>query len=254
MLKKYFLMVLILGISFTGGVFAKETIIVSGHPEYRPIMYQNGNEITGIAADITREVFQRLGYAVSLKPMGSWSDAQQAAKDGKVDVLVAIYKNTEREKYLNCSIPIMTDPVVLFVPKGKSFKYHQLKDLIGKKGTTTKGDSWGIAFDQFAPNLTLDKEESVEMNIKKLASGQSDYFVFALYPGLYNINTMKLTQKIDVITPYIDMPELCIGITKSSKYAYLLKDVNAVLQKMKTDGTIAKLFTKYHLTMVKTTH
>lgn len=254
MAKKYFwLICFFVFLSTSTTVFARDVILASGHPEYPPIMFKNGNEITGVAVDIAREVFRRLGYDLYSQPMGTWENVQQAAKDGQIDVIFAIYKNAERERYLNYSIPIMMDPVAVFVRKDKPFKYSGLKDLIGKKGTTSQGESWGGDFDQFKPKLTLEIEKNIAVNIQKLVSGQSDYFIFGLYPGLYNLDAMKLTKKIEQLPLYVDMPDAYIAIAKSSKYAFLITNVNAVLQQMKSDGTILKIFNKYNVPMISPT-
>ena len=55
-----------------------------------------------------------------LKYMGTWADAQAAARDGKADMIFGIYYNDERAAYLDYVQPaFMFDEVAIFVPKGK---------------------------------------------------------------------------------------------------------------------------------------
>ena len=56
--------------------------------------------------------------------MGSWEEAQAAARDGKADMIFGIYYNDERAKYLDYVQPaFMFDDVAVFVAKGKEFPF-----------------------------------------------------------------------------------------------------------------------------------
>ena len=82
--------------------------------------------------------------------MGSWEDAQAAARDGKADMIFGIYYNDERATYLDYVQPaFMFDPVAVFVAKGKEFPFAGQDDLIGKRGVTNQGESYGNEFDTF---------------------------------------------------------------------------------------------------------
>jgi polar amino acid transport system substrate-binding protein len=73
--------------------------------------------------------------------MGTWADAQAAARDGKADMIFGIYYNDERATYLDYVQPaFIFDPVVVFV-KGKEFPFKGQDHLIGKKGVTNQGES-----------------------------------------------------------------------------------------------------------------
>jgi len=232
---------------FLTHTYAQDVVIASGHPEYPPFMYQKGAEIQGICADVTRLVFQKMGLDVHFKAEGSWDVVQEKAKSGQVDVLIGIYPTAERKKYLNYSIGYLEDPVALFVPAQKTFEFQTLNDLINKIGTTTKGDSWGPAFDSFVPKLNLHPEMTVEENFSKLLSGKADYFVFSLYPGIYYLQQLKIADQVHYLKPYIDTPVLYIAISKKSKYADKITQMNHILKILIHNGTIQKLMYQYHL-------
>lgn len=245
MKKFYFVLIFLLSFGFYLNLaLAKEVVIASGHPEYPPFMYQKGSEIVGICADVTRLVFQRMGLEVQLKAEGPWDVVQEKSKKGLIDVLIGIYPTPERKKYFNYSIGYLDDPVVVFVQTQKPFQFHTLNDLIGKVGTTTKGDSWGVTFDAFIPKLNLQPEITVEKNLNKLLSGKADYFVFALYPGLYYSNHLKITNQIRYLQPNIDTPILHLAISKKSKYADRIPEMNKILKDLIADGTVQKLVQK----------
>src|SRR6202047_4469075 len=117
----------------------RSSLTITGHPEYPPIGYRDG--------------------PVQSKYTGSWAEAQTAARDGKVDIIFGIYFNDERATYLEYVRPaFLIDPVVVMVAKSKAFPFRGRQDLIGKKGVTNAGESYGSEFDSFiAQKLTVSR-------------------------------------------------------------------------------------------------
>ena len=65
-------------------------------------------------------------------------------------MIFGIYYNDERATYLDYIQPAFTfDDVAVFVVKGKEFPFTDKNDLIGKKGVTNQGESYGTDFDAF---------------------------------------------------------------------------------------------------------
>jgi polar amino acid transport system substrate-binding protein len=139
-------------------VYATKIIEVSGHPEYPPVMWQEGDNIVGVGPEIVKMVFDDLGITVNSKFKGSWTKVEKGIKEGDIDVLAGVYMTAQRKSFMDYSIPYMKDPVVIFVARGQAFPYKKWDDLIGKNGTTTIGDSFGKDFDKFIANkLTISR-------------------------------------------------------------------------------------------------
>ena len=125
-------------------------ITATGHPQYPVIAYKEGDAIVGAAPTLVEAIAKQLNVPLESKSMGSWADAQGAARDGKADMIFGIYYNDERAKYLDYVQPaFMFDDVAIFVAKGKAFPFKSQDDLIGKKGVTNEGESYGNEFDAF---------------------------------------------------------------------------------------------------------
>ncbi len=98
----------------------------------------------GAAPSLVEAIAKDLDVPLESKFMGTWSEAQAAARDGKADMIVGVYFNDERAKYLDYVQPAFVfDPVVVFVAKDRTFDFKDQDDLIGKKGATNKGESYG---------------------------------------------------------------------------------------------------------------
>jgi len=157
-------------------------LILSGHPQWAPIMYQEDNKIVGAGPEIAKKIFEELGVEATSSYEDSWDVVQEKTKNGEIDLLVAAYKTEERESYMDYSSPYTIDPVVLIMKKGKVFDYKEWDDLIVKKGVITSGDSYGEEFDNFIKkSLTVEMIDTPKEVFDLLEKEEVDYFVYALY-------------------------------------------------------------------------
>lgn len=219
-----------------------KTLFASGHPEYPPIMWQEGDRIVGVGPEIIRMVFEELGVTVDSAFKGSWAQVQEAAKEGDIDAIVGIYRTEKRRQFYAYSDKYAKDPVVIFVAKDKAFPYKGWGDLIGKRGATTVGDSYGEEFGKFiASKLTVTSSVKVEDNFKKLLSGEADYFIFALYLGLFEAEKLGVSDKVEYLPTYAAAEDFHIAISKKSKYLTYLPEINKKIEAFILDGTIDKL-------------
>ena len=115
-------------------------ITATGHRYYPAIAYKDGDKIVGAAPTLVETIAKQLNVPLESKYMGTWEEAQAAARDGKADMIFGIYYNDERATYLDYVQPAFTfDDVAIFVVKGKEFPFTDKNDLIGKKGVTNRG-------------------------------------------------------------------------------------------------------------------
>lgn len=221
-------------------------LMVSGHPAWPPIMYQQNDQISGAGAEIIDKILTELKIETEYKYMGSWDVVQEKVKDGSVDILVAAYKTKERQTYMDYSIPYTIDPVVLVVKKGKEFVYDHWDDLIGKKGVVTKGDSYGQDFDNYVnEKLNPLKVETPTKAFELIKNDKVDYFVYALYSAEDYIYKNNLSDQVEIISKYISTEDFYLTISKKSTFNYLLPKINILLEKYKQDGTIDQIINKY---------
>ena len=214
--------------------------IVSGHPDRKPIMYKSGESIAGIGVDIVQSVFKDLNVEISPIYVGARDVVQEKAKNGEIDLIVALYKTTEREQYLDYSIAYTQDPIVLFFSGGKSFVYTGKESLVGKKGIATVGDSYGQEIDDYIVSAPLDmaRVDTPEQAFAALKEGRAEYFMYSLYAGQKVINELSLTG-IEESSVVSNQP-FYIGISKKSPYAKNMNEINVSLQKMIDGNMIPK--------------
>ncbi len=237
------IIILIILVLFSWSYYSSENksaeLIASGHTDWAPIMYQEGNKIIGAGPKIVSDIFDELGVKVNSKFVGSWDIVQEKAKDGSIDVIVAAYKTDERETYMDYSVPYTIDPVVLLVKQGKVFSYEDWSDLVGKKGVVMKGDSYGQDFDDFiSEKLMVNEVGTAKEAFSALENDEVDYFIYALYSAEDYIFQNDLSGKIEILPKYVSSEYFYITISKKSSFVDLLPQVNDILKRYETEGKI----------------
>lgn len=221
-------------------------VIASGHPEWPPIMFQQGSAIVGVGPDLVTKVFGDLGVQVDSKYEGAWDVVQTKAQSGAVDVLVAAYKTDARQAYMDYSIPYTTDPIVLFVKKGSAFPFKVWSDLIGKKGLATVGDSYGQQFDDYiTQSLTVARVPDTQTAFADLENGTADYFLDSLYAGTQEAKDQGVLGELETLPVQVTAEQFYITISKKSPFDALLPQVNARIQYYLSSGYIGGLVAKY---------
>ncbi len=222
-----------------GAALAGEVLVVSGHPGYPPVTWEENGVIVGVGAELVKAVFTELKVPYEIRADGRWIRVQKDAEAGVIDVIAGVYLNTERKAFLEYTVPFMKDPNVVFVWKGKTFPFNTWDDLIGKRGTTNIGESFEDKFDHFAEaKLSLERVPETIQNLKKLESGRADYFVFGLYPGLSIATLEGYDDKIEALPKPILTANFYMAFSKKSKYVHLLPKVNRIINRLKAEGTV----------------
>lgn len=247
-MKKLFkvIIVFILGFLFYKSPFARDPLIISGHPNYPPLTWQENGEIVGVAIELAKTVFTELNIPYTIKATGPWKRVQQNAKEGLIDVITSIYLNAERNQYLDYTISFTTDPSVIFVLKGNAFPFNKWEDLIGRQGITTLGESYGEEFDRFIEQyLKIDRVKSHLQNFKMLEKGRVDYILFPLYPGRALAIETGYMEKIEILPLIAHDSYFYMAFSKKSNLKHLLAPVNQIITRLIQEGAIDQWFLKY---------
>ena len=227
-----------------GAAFAQaapcSSLTITGHPEYPPIGYRDGERIVGAGATVVERIAAELKIPVQSKYTGSWAEAQTAARDGKVDIIFGIYFNDERAAYLEYVRPaFLIDPVVVMVAKGKAFPFRGRQDLIGKKGVTNAGESYGSEFDSFiAQKLTVSRSNGQDQAFKDLLSGKADYLIIGLYPGLAGAAKAGVKNQVEALKTPLLKEEMFIAFSKKSPCLSQVKAFGRKVNAMRAAGSV----------------
>ena len=248
-MRSFFGLSVILALTLSGNAaFAADEcvkITATGHPQYPVIAYKDGDRISGAAAILVETIGKELKVPVESKYTGTWTDAQAAARDGKADMIFGIYYNDERATYLDYVRPaFIFDPVVVFVAKDKGFPFTGQQDLIGKKGATNKGESYGTDFDAFIEeSLSVERTDGIDDAFAALLAGKVDYVIAGYYPGLAEAAEEGVKDKIEALNPALLTAEMFVAFSKKSPCRTLSPQFGEAIAAITTDGRFDTILT-----------
>jgi polar amino acid transport system substrate-binding protein len=229
-----------------GGAFAADDctkIIATGDPAYPVIAFKEGDAIAGAAPDLVAAIAKKLSVPLESKYTGSWKEAQEVMRDGEADLIFGIYYNDTRAGYLDYVQPaFMYDDVAVFVAKGKEFSFEGKDDLIGKKGVTTEGDSYGNELDAFMEEkLDVERTKGIGEGFKRLLEGKADYLLTGYHPGLAEAAAKGLKDNIVALDQALLTQEMFLAFSKKSPCRSLASDFGQGISELTTDGSFDKM-------------
>ena len=246
-MKRFLCLSMFVALTLTGNAtFAADEctkIAATGHPQYPAIAFKDGDNIVGAAPTLVETIAKKLNVPLESKYMGTWEEAQAAARDGKADMIFGIYYNDERATYLDFVQPAFTfDDVAVFVVKGKDFPFTDKNDLIGKKGVTNQGESYGTDFDAFMKDkLTVARSAGIDAGFKDLLGGKADYLIAGYYPGLAEVAKEGLKDKIVALNQALLSQEMFVAFSKKSPCRSLAGKFGQAILELTTDDSYDKM-------------
>ncbi|MFA7403397.1 MAG: transporter substrate-binding domain-containing protein [Pelobacteraceae bacterium] len=198
-------------------VASKPVIIVGGDRDYPPYEFLDKNgQPAGYNVDLTRAIADVMGMKVEFR-FGGWSEARNGLLAGTIGVLEGISFSEERTRTLSFSPPHTIINHAIFARKDTP-PVSSIEELRGKQIIVFQD---GIMHDYlaslgFGPNLVMTATPADALRL--LASGQHDYAVLAMLPGMYIIREHKLSNLVPVAKSI-----------STQKYGYAVKKGNEEL-------------------------
>lgn len=235
------ILVLVFLALLAGSVSAE--VVMSGHPDWSPVMYREGDNIVGIGPNLATMIMDDIGLNSTCKYAGSWQDVQELGKKGSVDLIVAAYATEDRKESFFYSEPYFEDPIGLFSIKSFAYKNHY--DFAGHKIAVTRGDSYGKDMDEFLSVfskdglLTVNEYATIEDALISLQSGESDLLLYSSYSGQKTISSDRFKNVKEVAV--VGSQPFHMLMSKKSKYVEVLPLINNFIELYKNNGELDKI-------------
>ena len=191
------------------------------HPDIRlgddfawpPFVFEDdkGN-FSGISSGYIEKISERLGIKIRTVKGLTWTQVLEQVKSGGVDLLPAIVRTAEREKFLNFTKPFISLPIVVATLKKGSF-VDSLTDLKGMRVGVVKDYVFHNLLETEHPNLKLVIFENLEDGLLSLDNKKVDAFVDNLGSINYLIDKNNL-ENIKIAAPTDYRFELSMGVRK----------------------------------------
>lgn len=128
-----------------------------------------------VALVLVQGALMRAGYASSIKILpDGFAQVVERIQSAEFDGSAALWKTTEREKFLRFSIPYLENRLVLVGREGSPVEARSMSDLAGKRVATVSSYAYGeVLATTTGPEFVLGKSD--EANLQSLLDGEVDY-------------------------------------------------------------------------------
>ncbi|WP_179078746.1 substrate-binding periplasmic protein [Vibrio ostreicida] len=237
-------MILWIGLlAITSHVFANT--LKATQAEWPPYLMQS-SEGQGIAYDVVTAAFKHIGYELDFT-YTPWSRALKATRFGQNDVLIAIWKNPEREEWFTFTEPYLTNNIVTVADSDLEFVYRDLTSLNQRRVALVDNYAYGDAILQ---NFTYTHVPSVDLNtsIRLVISKRADMFIADDFVARWHLKRLGIARtKFDFSATSISKTPLHVAISKHHPDAdEIVHKLNQYFQKMEEEK-IGTLLRKYQL-------
>ncbi len=225
----------------------KKTIAV-GYTLYEPMNYMDGDTLVGFDTDLAKAVFEGMGYEVQFIEI-NWDAKYTDLAAGTIDCIwngftanSADSDGVMRSEKVDFSYNYMENRQVIVVKSDSGIA--TAADLNGKAGSVesgSAGESYAETFEGVAIKGATKQTEC----LMEVMSGAADFAVLDAQlaksmVGKGDYANLKIVEELSS-----DVEFYAIGFEKGSE---LTAQVNAQLEKLAADGTIAKIAEKYGVT------
>lgn len=221
--------------------YAQEKLYVgTDATEFPPFEYIENGEIKGFDIDLIKEIGKILNKEIVLKNI-QFDGLIPALQTGKLDVIIAgMTVTAERKKNINFSNPYYTSKQLLIVNKNSTLS--TLESLKGHKVGVVLGCTGDVIATEMGNSITLYRYNTTSESIMALNANKIDAVILDSEPAK---NFVKNNSNLKYIDNELAKEDYAIAVGKQN--LTLVKNINAALETLKSNGTFEKLNKKYFI-------
>lgn len=255
-MKKFlaFLLVVVMATAMFASCDLEETIIV-GYTIYKPMNYEEGNELVGFDTELAKAVFEKLGYKVKFKKI-EWDNKYTELNSGNIDCIWNGFTanatdddGKERKDKVDFSYNYMLNRQVIVTSKEKAANVTGKESFKDMTCAVEKGSAGETYLDK---KLEIARKKTVSSQLdamKDLSLGNADFVVLDEQLALAYVGEGAYAD-FEIVTSLSTPDEYeyyAIGFKKGSA---LTAEVNRALEELAADGTIDRIAKKYDLSPI----
>lgn len=224
---------------------AGRQFVVGFDAEFPPYGYKDDSgEYVGFDLDLAQEVCNRLGWTLVKQPI-DWDAKDMELNSGAIDCIWNGFTMTGREDEYTFSKPYVDNSIVYIVRADSDIQTEA--DLAGKHVITQAGSSALSALqdeskaDVVNSFASLDEIADYNTAFMNLEAGTNDAIAVDIGVAQYQLTTKA--DKFRMLEEPLSTEQYAIGFKKGNEE--LRDQVQATLDEMAEDGTLAEIAAKY---------
>ena len=224
-------------------VLDKGTLVAGMEGNWAPWSYHDldTNEVIGYDADTARAIGEKLGVEVQIVE-APWESLFAGLDDGRYDIVInGVEVTDERSEKYDFSEPYAYIHTALVVRKDNE-EIKSFDDLKGKKTVNSIGSTYMELAESYGASAA--GVSTLNDTIQNVIDGRADATLNADV-SIYDYLNQHPDANIKIVATTEDASHVAIPIRKGDETASFEKAVNAAIEELKTDGTLAELSEKY---------
>ncbi|MCI7738406.1 MAG: amino acid ABC transporter substrate-binding protein [Lachnospiraceae bacterium] len=225
-----------------------KTFTVGFDAEYPPYGYMDDNgEYTGFDLELAQAVCDLEGWELVKKPI-DWASKDMELNSGSIDCIWNGFTMNGREDDYTFSVPYVDNSQVIVVADGSGIE--ALEDLAGKTvGVQAASAALDVLQSEDGQKALADTfgslNEFADYNtaFTELKAGALDALAIDIGVAKYQLNSRG--EGFQILEETLNTEQYAIGFKKGEQE--LCDTINADLQKLANDGTVAELAEKYEI-------
>jgi two-component system sensor histidine kinase EvgS len=192
---------------------AHPTLRVATVREWPPIdQYGADGRYEGASAEMLRATARLLGVKVSARPFDNFEQVMTAVRLGEVDLVTSIARSWERESELHFSIPYLSLPVAYIGRRGTT-DFSERFNFGGRSLAVERSYVAQSYLESTYPGTRLLKVDNTLQALQAVAEGRADFYLGALPPAHYLIESHRLADLEVMRTTRLSMGNLHFAAT-----------------------------------------
>ena len=195
----------------------------------------------GYDADTARAIGEKLGVEVQIVE-APWESLFAGLDDGRYDIVInGVEVTDERSEKYGFSEPYAYIHTALVVRKDNE-EIKSFDDLKGKKTVNSIGSTYMELAESYGASAA--GGSTLNDTIQNVIDGRADATLNADV-SIYDYLNQQPDANIKIVATTEDASHVAIPIRKGDETASFEKAVNAAIEELKADGTLAELSEKY---------
>lgn len=219
----------------------KLTLTTEDYPPFN-IKADGQTPIGGISTDIVRALMKRAGITIDIT-MYPWQRALSIAASDNDACVYSTVRTAKREETYKWVGPLTSDDWALFAPNDSKISIKNLEEARKYKLGGYQGDAAGDFM--VTHKFNVDIAESDKFNPQKLMAGRIDLWIAGVRTGPF----VARREGVSNIKPVLTFGEakdyqMYLACNRAVPDA-TITHLNEILKQMRSDGTIARILSKY---------
>jgi polar amino acid transport system substrate-binding protein len=219
-------------------------VIGKGNTDYPPYHWTDEKgQLQGICPDIIHQACESIGITKITYICYPWSRMLANAKFGKVDAVMPLFRNEEREGFLDFpDNPLIWESTAFLTLPDSAINFSgEMKTLLPFTIGVVKNYFYGKQFEM--ADFHKDYSINDEMLMTKLKAKRFPVAIGSPLVMQYFASKKGFTLRI--LTPYISEDGLYMGFSKSKGYGKIANNFSKAIQQLKDQGKYQQIINKY---------